>query len=408
LEKTPWRTDSWFVSHYNFADEVRRGLENLPSKVEFHDITLRDGEQQATIMFKKEEKIKIARMLDEAGVERIEAGMPAVSPRDMEAIKTITHEGLSAKIFCFGRCMKRDVDLALSCDVDGIEMEIPSSDHLLEHAYGWPEDKAVNLAVEATKYASEHGLHVAFFTIDATRATFDAAWRLINAVATAGHMDSLVIVDTFGVCNPEATAHFVRKLKERVDKPLEIHSHNDFGLAVANTLAAVATGVSTVHTTVNGIGERMGGAALEEVAMALKLLYGVETNIKYEKLTALSKLVEETSRVKMPPQKPIVGSGAFTVESGIIAGWWNRLEKMGSPLEMLPFKPELVGQKEVRIGLGKKSGRDSIIYKLNKLGMSVPESKLDEILSLVKLRAEDKKQLLTDDEFISIVKEVSG
>ncbi|MEM3464603.1 MAG: pyruvate carboxyltransferase, partial [Candidatus Bathyarchaeia archaeon] len=333
-----WKTENWFVSHYNYVDEVRKNFK-LPKQVFIHDITLRDGEQQANIIFRKEEKIKIASMLDEAGVPRIEAGMPAVSKQEMEAVKAIANQGLSAKIFSFARCMKNDVDLALKCDVDGVVMEIPSSDHILSYAYGWPEEKAINLAVEATKYAGEHGLHVAFFTIDSTRANFETCWRLINAVATEGHMDSLVVVDTFGVCSPDAIRYFVRKIKERVNKPLEIHCHNDFGLAVANTIAAVTEGVEIVHTTVNAIGERVGNASIDEVAMALKLLYGVETGIKYEKLRELSKLVEKLSKIKMPPNKPIVGDNAFVTESGIIAGWWTRLEKLNMPLEMFPFLP---------------------------------------------------------------------
>ena len=163
-----YKTENWFVSLYNFIDEVRREF-NPPKRVIFHDITLRDGEQQAGIIFRKDEKIEIARLLDEVGVQRIEAGMPAVSPEDMEAIKAIVKEGLNAKIFCFARCMKRDVDLAVECGVDGVVMEIPSSDHLIKYAYGWPIEKAINLSVEATEYAHEHGLHVAFFTIDSTR-----------------------------------------------------------------------------------------------------------------------------------------------------------------------------------------------------------------------------------------------
>lgn len=398
----PWKTDKWFVSHYNFVEEVRKSLK-LPEKVLIHDITLRDGEQQANVIFRKQEKIKVARLLDEAGVQRIEAGMPAVSKQEMEAVKAIARDGLNAKIFAFARCMKRDVDLALECDVDGVVMEIPSSDHLLSYAYGWPEDKAIKLAVEATSYAHEHGLHVAFFTIDSTRAKFETCWRLINAVATEGHMDSLVAVDTFGVCSPHAIYYFVSKLKERVKKPLEVHCHNDFGLAVANSISAVAAGAEIVHTTVNGIGERAGNASLAEVVMALELLYGVKTEIKIEKLRELSKVVEKITRVKMPPNRPIVGDNIFTVESGIIAGWWSRLEKIGMPLEMFPFLPSLVGHDPVRIVLGKKSGRDSIIYKVEKLGLKVPEDKLEQVLEAVKTYSEEKKRVLTDGEFREII-----
>jgi len=405
MDEGYWKNEKWFVSHYNFLDEVLGKLK-LSERVSFHDITLRDGEQQAGVIFRKDDKIKVARMLDETGVSRIEAGMPAVSKDDMEAVKAIAREGLSAKVFSFARCMKRDVDLALSCDVDGVIMEIPSSDHLLEYAYGWTVEKAINLSVEATGYAGEHGLHVAFFTIDSTRAKFDTFWNIIESVATMGHMDSYVLVDTFGVCSPEATSYLVREVKKRTDKPIEMHCHNDFGLAVANSLAGVIAGAEIVHTTVNAIGERSGNAALEETAAALELLYGVKTGIKFGKLRGLSKLVEEVSLVKLPPHKPIVGDNAFTTESGIIAGWWDRAKDV-KPLEVFPFNPEFLGYDKVKIALGKGSGKASIVYRLKELGLKIPvEEKIDQILEKVKVFSEEKKRLLTDKEFLSIVREV--
>jgi len=398
-----WLTDKWWVSYLNFLDEVRKDFK-LPEKVTIHDITLRDGEQQAGLVFNKEDKIRIARMLDEVGVHRIEVGMPAVSREDKDAVKAIAHEGLNAKIFCFARCMKRDVDLALECDVDGVEMEVPSSEHLIKYGYGWPLEKAIDLSIEATKYAAEHGLHVAFFTIDATRADLDWWFKIIEKVATEGHMDSLVLVDTFGVCTPEAIRYFTRKALERFDKPIETHFHNDFGLAVANTLAAVTEGVQIVHTTVNGIGERMGNADLAEVALALEALYGVKLGLKYDKLYELSKLVERLSGVKMPPHKPVVGNGAFRVESGIIAGWWARLEEVNKPLIMFPYTWDLVGQKVVKILLGKKSGRDSIIKRLKEMGQDPSKFDVDRILEEVKEESVKRKSPIPDEVFKEILK----
>jgi len=400
-------TDKWWVSHLNFLDEVRAGL-NLPKKVIVHDITLRDGEQQAGIVFNKEDKIKIARALDEAGVHRIEAGMPAVSREDKEAVKAVAHEGLDAKVFCFARCMKRDVDLALECDVDGVEMEVPSSEHLIRHAYGWPLEKAIELPVEATSYAAEHGLHVAFFTIDATRADIDWWFRIMEKVATEGHMDSLVLVDTFGVCTPEAIRYFARKTREKFDKPIEAHFHNDFGLAVANTIAAVCEGVEIVHTTVNGIGERMGNADLAEVALALEVLYGVKLDLKFDKLYELSKLVQELSGIKMPPHKPVVGDGAFKVESGIIASWWLRLKEINMPLVMYPYTWDFVGQKSVEIVLGKKSGRDSIIMKLKEMGQDPAEVDVDKILEEVKEESIKRKTPVPDEIFEEIARKTKN
>ena len=401
-QATPWKNPYWFVSHYNYSKDARRGLK-LPKRVRVHDITLRDGEQQAGIVIRKDEKIQVARALSEAGVDRIEAGMPAVSEEDAEAVKAIAHDGLDSKIFAFARCAKSDVDLGLKADVDGLVMEVPSSDHIIKYAYGWPEQKAIDLSVEATAYAHEHGLYVTFFTIDSSRASFKACWKLVNAVATRGHMDSLTVVDTFGVCSSQGFASLVRSLKERVKKPLEVHCHNDFGLAVANTIAGVAEGAEVVHTTVNAIGERMGNASLEQTMMALQLLYGVKSGIKLEKLRGLSKLVEQVSGQKVPVNAPVVGDNVFKTESGIITGWWSRAESLNMPLEVFPFLPELVGHDPVRILLGKKSGRDSIYYMAKKLGLTIPEAAVDEVLQKVKTVAEANKRVLTQDEFLQIV-----
>lgn len=399
----PWRSDRHYVGFYDFLPEVRRSF-HLPRRVLVHDVTLRDGEQQAGVTFRKDEKVRIAKALNDAGVDRIEAGLPSVSPSDSEAIREITHLGLAAKIYAFSRCLKADVDNALKLDVDGLIMEIPSSDHLIRLGYGWTEERAVELSVEATTYAHAHGLKVTFFTIDSTRATTTVISRLVGRVAKEGHMDALALADTFGVLNPQATYYFVKKMRSSLKKPIEIHAHNDFGLGVANTIFAVMAGAEVAHLTVNGIGERTGNTSLEEAVMALECLYGVRTNVKTEKLRSLSILVRELSGVPVPPQKPVVGDGIFTVESGIIAGWWRRLEKLGIPLEMYPFTPEAVGHEPVKVILGKKSGRDSILYKAEKLGVELSDAKVDEILRKVKELALEKKRPLTEEEASRLIR----
>jgi isopropylmalate/homocitrate/citramalate synthase len=216
-------------------------------------------------------------------------------------------------------------------------------------------------------------------------------------------MDSLTVVDTFGVCSPQGFAQLVRSMKERVRKPLEVHCHNDFGLAVANTISGVAEGGEVVQVTVNGIGERMGNASLEQTVMALQLLYGVETGIKLGRLRDLSRLVREVTHQNLPSNAPIVGDNVFRTESGIIAGWWSRVEPQGMPLEMLPFKPQLVGHDGMEVVLGKKSGRDSIYYVANKLGIVIPDIAVGVILQRVKEKAEAEKRSISQDEFQQIV-----
>ena len=401
-----WASDRHYVSFYNFLPEVKRGI-RFPERVVVHDVTLRDGEQQPRVTFRKDEKVRIAKALDEAGVDRIEAGLPSVSQSDTEAIKEIVGLGLQAKIYAFSRCMKADVDNALKLDVDGLIMEVPSSDHLIKFGYGWTEEKAVNLSVEATAYAHDHGLKVTFFTIDSTRATFKVISRLVGKVAREGHMDALALADTFGVLNPQATAYFVKKMRSLLKKPIEIHAHNDFGLGVANAIAAISAGADTVHVTVNGIGERTGNTSLEETVLALRFLYGVKTNVKLEKLKGLSELIRNLSGVPVPPQKPVVGDDIFTVESGIIAGWWSRLEKLDKRLEMYPFLPELVGARGVEIILGKKSGKDSILYMAQKRGLKIDDHQAETLLLKVKETAIANKRPLTDKEFVSLAESLS-
>jgi isopropylmalate/homocitrate/citramalate synthase len=399
-----WKNDSWWVSPYNFIEET---FVDFPKDIEFEDITLRDGEQQAGVVLRKEDKMAIALKLAEVGVERIEAGMPAVSEDDKAAVKEIAKE-VDAKIFAFTRCMKSDVELALECGVDGVIMEIPSSTQIVEYAYGWTMETAMRKSIEATAYAGEHGLYTCFFCIDSTRADINWYLDLMEKVSTEGHADSFALVDTFGVCTPETIRYMTKKIIERLGKPVEMHMHNDFGLAVANSIAGLQAGGQVVHTTVNAIGERLGNCSLEEILCALQMLYGVDlSHIKFDKLYELSKLVQERTNVIMPGNKPIVGDNFYASESGIVIGWWERLKKLGMPLVMFPIHPKAVGQDDVHIVLGKKSGISSIRMKAEELGFSEPtDDQAMDILAKVKEFAIENKRKLTNEEFEEIAKGV--
>lgn len=395
-----WKTDDYWVSHYNFRNEIR-----FP-KIKFHDTTFRDGEQQPGVVFTSEEKLRIGSLMSEVGIDRIEGGMPLVSEDDRKAVKLLANAGLEAEIFAFTRCMKEDVETSVDCDVDGVIMEIPSSAHLIGDAYEWSVERAKKLATEATTYAHDHGLYVSFFCIDLSRADASWAFEIISAVAKEGHMDSLNVVDTFGVLTPEGIADLVTILKSEFRVPIEVHTHNDFGLAVANTLAAIKAGAEVAHTTVNGIGERSGNASFEETAMCLKLLYGQEINLNFSRFKELSDAVEKASGMRKPSNKPIVGNELFTVESGIVAGWWKVLEGKERPLTMFPYRWTLVGQNPPRIVLGKKSGLASVIYWAEKLGFKISEEDAKKILTEVKNLSIRKKGLLTEREFIELVERI--
>src|SRR5579884_1091358 len=294
MANEPWKTDKWHTSPWNFAPEVVAGLQ-FPKQVKIHDITLRDGEQQTGVIFTKDDKIRIAEGLAEAGVHRIEAGMPVVSPSDTAAIKEIVKRNLGPQVFAFSRCMVDDVKRAVDCGVSGIVMEVPSSTHIIEYAYKWQLEKAIDLSIESTAYAHSQGLEVVFFPIDFSRAEMKWVLDLITRVANEGHMDALALVETFGVLAPHAMQYLVREAKKRIDKRLEAHFHMDFGMGIANTIMALAEGVEVVHSTVLGLGERAGNVPLEETDMALLTLYGVDTGIKHEKLYKLAHMVKELS-----------------------------------------------------------------------------------------------------------------
>ncbi|MDH5750074.1 MAG: hypothetical protein OEY85_12265, partial [Rhodospirillales bacterium] len=249
MSKEQWHTDDWFTSPWNFIDEVTRDF-NFPKKIKIHDVTLRDGEQQTGIAFSTDDKIRIAEGLAEAGIHRIEAGLPAVSKADFDAIYEINKRNLGPEIYSFCRCMKNDVDASVDAGVKGLIMEVPASTHLIEYAYKWPLEKAIELSIEATAYAHEKGLEVVFFPIDFTRSDIEWVMNLINKVATEGHMDALALVDTFGVTSPHAMKFFVREVKKRLPEGtrLETHFHQDFGMGVSNTIMALAEGAEVVHS----------------------------------------------------------------------------------------------------------------------------------------------------------------
>jgi len=408
VAKRPWKGKQHFVSPWNFAEEVTAEFD-LPRRVRFHDITLRDGEQQSGLCFRKRDKIRIAEALAEAGVDRIEAGMPVVSKQDAAAIRAIVKAKLGPKIFSFARCMVPDVKRALDTGVDGIVVEIPCSEHIIKHAYQWPLERALDLAIEATSFAHEQGLYTVFFPIDASRAGIDWFLNTIVRIATEGHMDALALVDTFGGVSPSAMSFLVRKVKERIDVPLETHFHDDFGCGTANTLLALAAGCEVAHVTVSGIGERCGNASLEEVALALRTMYGAKTHIRYDRLYALSKLVQKISGVTLPSNAAVVGDRVFEVESGIIVSW---LKNCGYEhvLELFPYRWDLVGQPEPKVLIGKKSGLDTVRHYLEVIGRGgdADDDQLMAILLAVKEEALRQKGLLSVGQFKAIVTKTIG
>ena len=404
MAKEPWKTDNWFVSQWNFAPEVTKDFK-FAKKIKIHDITLRDGEQQTGIIMSMDDKIRIAEALAEAGVHRIEAGMPIVSPSDAAAIKEIARRNLGPQIFAFSRCMVEDVKRAIDTGVNGVVMEIPSSQHMVDIAYRWPMEKAIETSIEATKFAQKNGLEVVFFPIDFSRSEMNWVLNLINRVATEGHMDALALVDTFGVVSPHAMQYFVREVKKRVNKRLEAHFHQDFGMGVANTIMALAEGVEVMHTTVLGVGERAGNTPMEETVMGLLTMYGVDVGIDYSKLTPLANLVQKITGVAVPTNKPVVGKQLYQIESGIIASWFKNCGEEHAT-ELFPVRWNFVGQPPAEVVMGKGSGIDSIRTWLEQLGIEASEEEALKMTAAVKNYSLGTKKLLTESEFRKIAEDV--
>ncbi|WP_456416939.1 homocitrate synthase family protein [Methanocaldococcus sp.] len=365
-----------------------------------YDTTLRDGEQTPGVCFTKEQKLNIARKLDELGINQIEAGFPIVSEREAEIVKAIANEGLNADILALCRTLKKDIDKAIDCDVDGIITFIATSPLHLKYKFnGKSLDDILKMGVEAVEYAKEHGLFVAFSAEDATRTPIEDLIKVHRAAEESG-ADRVHIADTAGCATPQSMEFICKKLKENLKKAhIGVHCHNDFGFAVINSIYGLIGGAKAVSTTVNGIGERAGNAALEELIMALTVLYDVDLGLNLEVLPELCKMVEEYSGIKLPKNKPIVGELVFSHESGIHVD-----AVIENPLTYEPFLPEKIGIKR-NIVLGKHSGCRAVAYKLKLMGIEYDKDMLCEIVKKVKEKREEGI-FISDEVFKEIVDEV--
>lgn len=400
MRENHFEEGKWWVSPYNFLPEVRRSLE-LPVKVQIHDASLRDGEQTPGVVFSVDDKIRIATKLAEVGVDRIEAGMPAVSPQDAEAIREISQLGLPSRIFTFARALKQDIDMALECGAHGVIIEVPIGYPKLTTQFGWTWEDVFRKSRDVINYAREQGLYAVFFPYDTTRARPQDLENLCRGIMNESPPDSIGIVDTMGCATPEAIKYMVRWVKGMTGLPVEIHTHNDFGLGVATELAAVTAGAEVVHSCANGLGERTGNAALEELMLGLDLLYGYDTGYRLDKLPELGALLSELSNIPIARNKPVLGSGNFIRESGIGIQY-----VMHDPLVMFGTHPALTGRSG-EVVLGKKSGKASVTYKLAELGLGeVGDDQAVQILDRVKAMGIAKRDILNDTEFREIVSNI--
>ncbi len=347
-------------------------------------------------MLDPEQKLEIARLLDQLGIDRIEAGFPRVSDDDWRAVELISQAGLRAEVWGFSRAVAADVEALVELGVGASVIESPISDRKLE-ALGVGRETMLERIAKAVSFAAEHGITVAFFGVDSTRAEPDFYERVYKTAVDAGAQE-VAVVDTLGIAGPEAVAELVGRTVEWVDVPVHFHGHNDFGLATACAVAAVRAGATWIQATINGMGERAGNANIGEVALTLRALYGVESNLRLDRIRAVSERVRELSGYTLEPWKPVTGETLFRRESGAVAAQFH------DPEAIEPYSSQLVSA-ERGIVLGKKSGLDSIRIKVAELGLDVPDDRFPDLLAAVKRRGIEKRGLVSDDEFRQLARD---
>jgi isopropylmalate/homocitrate/citramalate synthase len=388
-----------WVSELNSRPEIRSAFPR--TTVRFYDTTLRDGEQTVGVVLSPQQKLAIARKLDELGVSRIEAGFPRVSPEDSEAIQLMQKANLKAELWGFSRAVKGDIEELVRLGLRDSVIEAPVSDIKLK-AYGISRDEVLRRVTDAVAFATQNGITVAFFGVDGTRTELEFLKKTYLAALKAGATE-IVVVDTIGACGPEAVEFLVREVCQWVgpNTPVHFHGHNDFGMGTACAVAAVRAGASWIQGTINGMGERAGNADIGEIALALRCLYDVPVALDLTKIREVSEIVCKAAGYTLEAWKPLVGENLFMRESGAVATQFH------IPEAIEPYSAELVNASR-SIVLGKKSGLDSIDLKCKELGLTITPEQRAPILAAVKKLAIAKRGLLTDKEFRRIVKELAA
>ena len=397
-------TDKYWITDFNYLDEVRQQF-HLPDRVYIHDVTLREAEQAPHVALRPDEKIRIFKALDELGVHSVEV-FPIISPEDRELSKELVKMPRQAKVFFLCRWNEWEVDFALEAGADGVVIECAGNPWLNKTFFGMSEDESIERLVRVAAYAKKNGIFTTTMPWDDFLAPMPFLERMYKSLVNDAGVDHVVIADTHGFSLPWTTVYIIGKLREWVgDTPIEMHAHNDYGLATVDMLAAVAGGASVVHTSINAIGERSGNAATEEVALDLEMLLGVDTGIKLDKLYPVCRLVSDLTKIPIPMNKPVTGDNQFDFESGMVVDSIERLRDTDRPFAPFICLPEMIGRKKgYNIVLGKMTGKTAVAKKLEELGLSATKEQIAEIVQAVKSEGSIRKWSITDDIFETIAR----
>ena len=377
-------------------------LDNIKGKkIKIVDTTLRDGEQTAGVAFANHEKITIAQALSDMGIDQLEVGIPTMGGDEKAAIKAICKRDLKASIMAWNRAVISDIEQSIDCGVDAVAISLSVSDIHIQHKLKKSREWVLENMYNAVSYAKKNGLYISVNGEDASRADTDFLIEFINLAKEAG-ADRFRYCDTVGVMEPFTLRNTIEKIHKATNFDIEMHTHNDFGMATANAIAGIVGGANHIGVTVNGLGERAGNAALEEVIMALKFVYGYETDIDTTKFREISKYVSKASGRELPAWKAIVGTNMFRHESGIHADG-----ALKNPSNYEAFDPSEVGL-ERQIVIGKHSGKAAIINKFKEYEIELSDIEAEQMLESVRLTSVRMKRNLFDKELVQIYKDLKN
>lgn len=408
VKERRWHTDLYKVSELNWLDETRKGIEARDS-VRIYDCTLREIEQSPHIVLKPDEKFALGKALDALGVYSMQI-FPMTSQEDKEVMTALSKEHLNSRLTALCRWKKEDIDVAKECGANEVRVEGPGNPWIAKNYLDLDEDELIQKMIDTGKYAQSVGLDIAVGGWDASRAPLAFLEKMYKRLAEI-IPTRIQVPDSYGCLLPWTEMWLFKKIREWTEDKIDIgvHAHNDFGMALPCSLAAVAGGAAYVEGVMCGYGDRSGNAAIEELALALEVLMGVKTGINLDRLTYTAQLVQELAKVHCAQNKPVIGTAQYTVYAGLSVDVLDKItQKLGNIKGLYAWEPELVGRGPMDILMGKMSGAGSVNRKLREWDMSATKDQVKIIAKKIKDEAILRKWSLTDEQVREIANTVLG